>query len=182
MMPLPRPSSRPLLALLLGVAVAVPLAAQAALQSTTLTGVTIGDARYDVIFTRDDDGLTRFDDVFGTGIPTFAFGTAADALAATQAVVGAVTAAGFDLIPGVPSNGFVLPFAADATSFLHFTGWASDPGYGTTTFGPFSRIRASTDYYVAFATFERVAAVAEPSALALLGVGALALAGLCRRR
>lgn len=159
----------------------IPAAGQAALQSTTLDKVTIGSSVFDVTFTLDSDFTTRFDDVFGTGIPTLPFTEQSEALAAVQAIVGAVNAAGFDVIGGSRSNGFVLPFSVGASTFQHFTGWASDPAYGTNVFGPFSHQRATTDYYVAFATLERAGNVAEPTTLALLGFGALGVAGLRRR-
>lgn len=148
--------------------------AQAALQTTTLQNVTIGASRYDVTFWQAPDGLTFFNQVYGTGSPALTFNTQTDALAAATAIRNAALAIHFDYTAaGSDLNAFVVPFSYTASDFSGYTGWSDSNGFDG-IFGPFTFARSDI-FGAGFATFALEQAVPETPTVALLG---LALAGL----
>lgn len=150
--------------------------------STTLSNVSILGQRYDVTFSQSTSGITSFDQLFGANTaPALTFSTSADAAAASEQLLQAVDAAGFDVTPGVDNatySGFRVFFGYDATNYDYYASWTNTAGNATTgVAGAFSLARSGGNY-LSIATFSPLqdeGTVPEPGSLALV---AAALGGL----
>lgn len=159
--------------------------ASAALVSTTMNGVEIGSYHYNVTFWQDG-GSTTFNDVFGTGNPSFIFTDETEAHDAAQIILNTANSIGFDVTPGNDQpdwRGFVLAFGSTDDGFDFFTGWLDGTNSHNGLFGPFYGFDRNGSNSLSFATLERADAtpVPEPGSALLMGV-ALGAAALARRR
>lgn len=157
--------------------------ASVSLGTTTLENVSIGSNTYDVTFWQSSEGLTSFNDVFGTtGKPVLTFHSESEAAAAATAIRSVAEKIGFDYT--VMSNGpnaFTVAFAYTDQDFSFLSGWsdARFPFFSTSTPQTDSRDRL---FGTAFVTFEKEQSVPEAPGIALIGLGLAAIGFLHRRR
>lgn len=162
------------------------VSAHSAVVTSTFNNVTILGSLYNVTFHQDSDGITTFNDVFGTGGPTTLPFNVGNAAAAAGDLLAALNAADYDPTPGSNNPTFVafaLIVDFNDTAYTYRTGFRNTPGNGAVgVFGPFNLSR--NDILLAsIPTFERVTAtpVPAPGTLALAALAVLALRAARRR-